>query len=120
MNDQSITFNVEKHMSPISLVLISVVIYMLGDTFFVPLAMANTPDDSDWAQHPVERPDIPTVDNPIWNEHPVDAFIYDQLRQAGLQPSTMASKPVLAGRLIHLIAERYHAAHSERDSTQAV
>jgi len=31
-----------------------------------------------------------------------------------------ASKPVLAGRLIHLIAERYHAAHSERDSTQAV
>ena len=31
-----------------------------------------------------------------------------------------ASKPVLAGRLIHLIAERYRAAHSERDSTQAV
>ena len=31
-----------------------------------------------------------------------------------------ASKPVLAGRLIHLIAERYRSAHSERDSTQAV
>lgn len=31
-----------------------------------------------------------------------------------------ASKPVLAGRLIHLIAERYRAAYSERDSTQAV
>ena len=31
-----------------------------------------------------------------------------------------ASKPVLAGRLIHLIAARYRAAHSERDSTQAV
>ena len=31
-----------------------------------------------------------------------------------------ASKPVLAGRLIHLIAERYRAGHSERDSTQAV
>ena len=31
-----------------------------------------------------------------------------------------ASKPVLAGRLIHLIAERYRAAHSKRDSTQAV
>ena len=31
-----------------------------------------------------------------------------------------APKSVLARRLIHLIAERYHAAHSERDSTQAV
>jgi hypothetical protein len=39
-----------------------------------------------WAFQPLSRPDRPTVDDPVWNRHPVDAFLAKAHSQAGVTP----------------------------------
>lgn len=56
-----------------------------------------------WAKHWAFEPlntavTPPVVDNPAWNAHPVDAFIFDSLTQAGLQPNPPADRRTLIRR----------------------
>ncbi|MGB7345488.1 MAG: PSD1 and planctomycete cytochrome C domain-containing protein [Pirellulaceae bacterium] len=48
--------------------------------------------DKHWAFLPMMRHEPPTVDDPAWNENPIDAFIYDSLAKNGLKP-TVPSEP---------------------------
>lgn len=54
-----------------------------------------------WAYRPVVRPDVPGSDavvDPAWREHPVDAFIYARLAEAGLEPNPEADRRTLIRR----------------------
>lgn len=56
---------------------------------------------SHWAFQPVQRPEPPVVDDPKWNEHPVDRFIFTKLQEKGLAPSAAAKPVVLQRRLAY-------------------
>ena len=54
-----------------------------------------------WAYRPVVVPDVPgaeAVGDPAWREHPVDAFIYARMAQAGLEPNPEADRRTLIRR----------------------
>jgi hypothetical protein len=51
-----------------------------------------------WAYQPVVKPEVPTVDDPAWAEHPIDAFIYDGLAAKGLEPNVPADRIALIRR----------------------
>jgi len=50
-----------------------------------------------WAYEPPARPEATTVDS--WILNPIDAFVLDRLRDAGLEPAEEASCSVLARRV---------------------
>ena len=45
-----------------------------------------------WAFQPVVHRDPPTVDNPAWNENPIDRFVLAKMQEQGLQPNAPADK----------------------------
>ena len=51
-----------------------------------------------WQYKPVQKPDVPTVDDPAWSQNPIDAFIFDQLADVGLTPNAEADKRTLIRR----------------------
>lgn len=51
-----------------------------------------------WAFEPLSQPTPPTVENPLWNENPVDSFIYQSLADAGLKPNPEADRRTLIRR----------------------
>lgn len=54
-----------------------------------------------WAYRPVVRPTVPgadVVDDPVWREHPIDAFIYARLAEAGIEPNPEADRLTLIRR----------------------
>ncbi len=55
-------------------------------------------DRSHWAFQPVERPDVPDVQNAGWVRNPIDAFILAKLEAEGLQPNPPAEKHELIRR----------------------
>ena len=54
-----------------------------------------------WSLRPVERPAVPTVDNPDWVQNPIDAFVLHRLEAAGLQPAPPAQRRQLARRAFY-------------------
>lgn len=51
-----------------------------------------------WSFKPVVAPAVPAVNNPDWAHNPIDAFIHHSLEEAGLTPTTPASKAALIRR----------------------
>ncbi|MEL6106414.1 MAG: DUF1549 domain-containing protein [Planctomycetota bacterium] len=51
-----------------------------------------------WAFEPMTRPDPPRVDDKIWQANPIDAFVYDSLKTAGLEPNPSADRRALIRR----------------------
>ncbi|MDZ4859074.1 MAG: DUF1553 domain-containing protein [Candidatus Hydrogenedentes bacterium] len=56
-------------------------------------------DDRFWAFRPVQRHDIPASTDSAWITNPIDAFIADKLRTAGLKPSPIADRRTLIRRV---------------------
>ncbi|MGI9470064.1 MAG: DUF1553 domain-containing protein [Rubripirellula sp.] len=54
--------------------------------------------DKHWAFEPMVRSDVPKVDDPVWNQNPIDAFIYAGAREAGLTPNASAERSALVRR----------------------
>ncbi len=46
-----------------------------------------------------EKPAVPIVSHPLWQENPVDAFVLNRLDDENLQPSAVADRPTLIRRL---------------------
>jgi mono/diheme cytochrome c family protein len=55
-----------------------------------------------WSEHwgfsKLRIADVPKVDNAEWNQHPIDQFIYKQLKDSGLKPNRKANKRTLIRR----------------------
>ncbi|MEK0445315.1 MAG: hypothetical protein RLZZ399_636 [Verrucomicrobiota bacterium] len=51
-----------------------------------------------WAYQPLGTPAVPRVQRPEWNRNPVDAFLWDSMQKAGLQPNPRASRVQLVRR----------------------
>ncbi len=55
-----------------------------------------------WGKHfafePMGNPDPPQVADPLWNENPIDAFLYKSLDEAGLKPNASADRRTLVRR----------------------
>lgn len=58
----------------------------------------GAPWDKHWAFKPMQKVEPPQVDQPQWNEHPVDAFIFHGLARAGLRPNPPADRATLIRR----------------------
>jgi hypothetical protein len=54
-----------------------------------------------WAFRPVTQFEPPVASNPIWNDHPIDRFVFASLAQANLTPSRRADSRTLARRLYY-------------------
>ncbi len=52
-----------------------------------------------WALKPLSVATPPPVDDPEWNSHPIDRFIYSALERDGLSPSSPASPSTLIRRV---------------------
>ena len=55
-----------------------------------------------WSFRPIERPEVPSLPDttpPKWKENRIDAFIYRQLSEHGIQPSPEADRPTLIRRV---------------------
>lgn len=51
-----------------------------------------------WAFQPVRKPSVPHTGGDTWSRTPIDHFVYQKLRAAGLQPSPEADKRALIRR----------------------
>ena len=51
-----------------------------------------------WSNKPLRRPEAPKLGENSWVEHPIDAFIFDQLTNNDLKPNPKASKRELIRR----------------------
>ncbi|GAA4465670.1 PSD1 and planctomycete cytochrome C domain-containing protein [Novipirellula rosea] len=55
-----------------------------------------------WGKHfafePMGNPDPPRVADPVWNENPIDAFLFKSLGEAGLKPNASADRRTLVRR----------------------
>ena len=52
-----------------------------------------------WAFTPPRRPEVPAIEKPGWARNPIDRFILQRLRQAGLEPSAEADRNTLLRRV---------------------
>jgi len=51
-----------------------------------------------WAFEPMRRIDPPTAADPLWNENPIDALLFDSLTAANLKPNPLADRATLIRR----------------------
>jgi mono/diheme cytochrome c family protein len=51
-----------------------------------------------WGFSKPQIADVPKVDNAQWNQHPIDQFIYMQLKESGLKPNRQTDKRTLIRR----------------------
>ena len=57
-------------------------------------------EDRDWwAYRPVEKVEPPKVTDAEWQSNPIDAFVFQKLREAGLEPNDLAAPRTLIRRL---------------------
>ncbi len=54
-----------------------------------------------WAFQPVRAVEPPAADDPAWNEHPIDRFVFAKLKEHQLTPSEPAAPRVLRRRLAY-------------------
>lgn len=52
-----------------------------------------------WSLQPVNQPEVPTVENENWSQHPIDRFILAKLEKNDLSPAPRANRQQLARRL---------------------
>ena len=57
-----------------------------------------------WAFQPVRKVTPPVVDDPHWKRHPIDRFVFDRLRQAGIPPGSVTDARNMARRLSYDLA----------------
>ncbi|MEZ6090190.1 MAG: DUF1549 domain-containing protein [Pirellulaceae bacterium] len=57
---------------------------------------AGAPSGGHWSFQPIAAPDVPTS---TWGYNPIDAFIFQQLQSAGLQPNEEAQRERLLRRV---------------------
>lgn len=62
-------------------------------------AQAGEPTPDDWAFRPVRRPPVPRVTDTSSFDNPIDAFIAERLRSAGLDFAPLADRHTLIRRL---------------------
>ncbi len=84
--------------SKIVLALGSLAMGLAGFAEELPTTEVNARTKAAWAFKRPESISPPKVDNPDWQGNGIDAFVYERLRKAGLQPSTPASRQVLIRR----------------------
>ena len=57
---------------------------------------------ADWSEHwafvPMKPQTVPSIENDPWSVNPIDAFVYDRLQRAGLQPNRPATREQLIRR----------------------
>jgi hypothetical protein len=58
-------------------------------------------DRAYWAYRPVQRPEVPRVQNKAWVRNPIDAFILAKLEARGLAPAPPSDRVALARRLYY-------------------
>lgn len=60
------------------------------------------PDGGDWwAWQPLERPEVPTVEDAVWVRTPIDAFVLAKLEEAGIEPAPTADRRTLIKRVAY-------------------
>ena len=64
----------------------------------VDTTIVNEETKNFWAFRPVQNPIPPEVNNPEWNQHSIDRFIYARLAEKNLSPAKRASREVLIRR----------------------
>ncbi len=52
-----------------------------------------------WSFMPIQRPAVPVVSDDSWSKNPIDAFILEKIRRAGLQPMPAANHAALVRRI---------------------
>lgn len=52
-----------------------------------------------WSFRPLQRPEVPEVDDPEWSRNPIDAFLFARLQERGLRPNPPAGRRRLIRRL---------------------
>lgn len=58
-------------------------------------------DSDHWAYQPIERPELPKVENESWVRNPIDHFVLARLEEQGISPSPTADRPTLIKRLYY-------------------
>jgi hypothetical protein len=84
------------------LLLLSSVLLLAAPAFAGPPERAAGGTSRPWSLRPCSRPAVPRFDDAAcrdWVRTPVDAFILDRLRRAGLRPPPEADRPTLVRRL---------------------
>jgi len=74
----------------------------LGETEFSQLGDQDAifeKAQSHWAFQPPKKSTPPEVSNEAWNQHPIDRFVFADLKEAGLAPSPAADERTLVRRL---------------------
>lgn len=56
-----------------------------------------------WAFQPVEKPEVPKLENSNWVRNPIDAFILRKLNEANLQPAPKADRRTLLRRTFYTL-----------------
>lgn len=59
---------------------------------------AGTAGSTWWSFQPPVKPPVPTVDDPAWGRHPIDAFVHDARRRRGLTAVDRADRRSLIRR----------------------
>ncbi len=59
---------------------------------------AGAPWGKHYAFEPMAEVAPPQVDDPLWNQNPIDAFLYKSLDDVGLKPNAMADRRTLVRR----------------------
>ncbi|WP_437222906.1 PSD1 and planctomycete cytochrome C domain-containing protein [Planctomicrobium sp. SH661] len=54
-----------------------------------------------WSFQPISDPAPPSVDNPEWNQNPIDRFLYSRWRAEGIQPQELADRRTLLRRVTY-------------------
>ncbi len=81
---------------------VALVSFALASDVVAPLGTYSETDRKQWAFLKRSAPAVPSFTAPVdqaWVKTPVDAFILDKLKKAGLQPSPPADRPTLLRRL---------------------
>jgi len=76
----------------------------LGDTEFSKLGDQDAifeKAQTHWSFQPIRAVEPPQADDPAWNEHPIDRFIFAKLKEHKLTPSPQAKAHVLERRLAY-------------------
>ena len=60
--------------------------------------MAHAEPDTWWAEQPLVRPAVPTVQADQWCANPIDNFILAGLEAAGMDPAPQADRATLIRR----------------------
>ncbi len=100
LTDPDPDFRMPPEGSPLTDAQIALVRDWIDQGAIAPPDESPEPDPRDhWAFRKAVRPDLPTVRDPDWNRHPIDAFLAVEHDRLGLTPLPLAEPHVLLRRL---------------------